>query len=391
MTYIPRKAQAQFEKLLASSKVTIILGARQVGKTTLVEHALQGRKALFLNLDLELDQRRLEAAATLAPDDALLSLGAPEVLVIDEAQRLSQTGRIVKGWYDAHLPLKVILLGSSSLDLLDYAAESLTGRNEKLYLPPLLFQEILAAQPWYAPVFSVEQLQEQFAPQLRALLLPALIFGSYPEVVTSADKGEVLANLAADYLFKDVLQLGLVKTPGLIRKLLQLLAYQVGAEVSVSELALTLGIARATVDRYLELMEQTFVIFRLPAFSTNPRKEIAKSHKVFFWDTGIRNALLNEFSLNPLRADIGRLWENWVVAEVAKQNLLSGRRQELYFWRSRAGSEVDLVIKEGEVLRALECKWSERKAASRAFSEHYGVQVEVVTSARPLVTLFLER
>lgn len=389
MTYIPRKAQAQFEKLLASSKVTIILGARQVGKTTLVEHALQGRKALFLNLDLELDQRRLEAAATLAPDDALLSLGAPEVLVIDEAQRLPQTGRIVKGWYDAHLPLKVILLGSSSLDLLDCAAESLTGRNEKLYLPPLLFQEILAAQPWYAPVFSAEQLQEQFAPQLRALLLPALVFGSYPEVVTSADKVEVLANLAADYLFKDVLQLGLVKTPGLIRKLLQLLAYQVGAEVSVSELALTLGIARATVDRYLELLEQTFVIFRLPAFSTNPRKEIAKSHKVFFWDMGIRNALLNEFSLNPLRADIGRLWENWVVAEVAKQNLLGGRRQELYFWRSRAGSEVDLVIKEGEVLRALECKWSERKVASRAFSERYGVQVEVVTSARPLATFLL--
>jgi len=278
----------------------------------------------------------------------------------------------------------------SSLDLLDYAAESLTGRNEKLYLPPLLFPEILAAQPWYAPVFSVEQLQEQFAPQLRALLLPALVFGSYPEVVTRADKVEVLANLAADYLFKDVLQLGLVKTPGLIRKLLQLLAYQVGAEVSVSELALTLGIARATVDRYLELLEQTFVIFRLPAFSTNPRKEIAKSHKVFFWDTGIRNALLNDFSLNPLRADIGRLWENWVVAEVAKQNLLSGRRQELYFWRSRAGSEVDLVIKEGEVLHALECKWSERKAASRAFSEHYGVQVEVVTSAKPLVTLLPE-
>lgn len=391
MTYIPRLAQAQFNNLLTSPKVTIILGARQVGKTTLVEHSLQGSKVLLLNLDLELDQRRLEAAATLAPSDALLSLGMPEVLVIDEAQRLPQLGRIVKGWYDAHLPLKVILLGSSSLDLQDRAAESLTGRNEKLYLPPLLFQEILAAQPWYAPVFSAEQLQEQFAPQVRALLMPALVFGNYPEVVTSADKTQLLSNLAADYLFKDVLQLGLVKTPGLIRKLLQLLAYQVGAEVSVNELSLTLGIARATVDRYLELLEQTFVIFRLSAFSTNPRKEIAKSHKVFFWDTGIRNALLNDLSLNPLRADIGRLWENWVVAEVAKQNLLSGRRHELYFWRSYAGSEVDLVIKEGEVLRALECKWSERKAVGRAFNEHYGVQVEVVTSARPLVTLHSER
>jgi uncharacterized protein len=387
MAYIPRQAQTLLELKIASPKVTIILGARQVGKTTLVEHALQASKALFLNLDLELDQRRLEAAAALAPADALLSLGAPEVLVIDEAQRLAQTGRIVKGLYDAHLPLKIILLGSSSLDLQNQAAESLTGRNEKLYLPPLLFQEILAAQPWYASVFTADQMQDQFAPQLHALLLPALVFGSYPEVVTHADKATVLRNLADDYLFKDVLQLGLIKTPGLIRKLLQLLAHQVGAEVSVNELALSLGIARATVDRYLELLEQTYVIFRLPAFSTNPRKEIAKSHKIFFWDTGIRNALLNDFNLNPLRSDIGRLWENWVIAEVAKQNLLGGRRSELYFWRSYAGSEVDLVIKEGETLRALECKWSERRRANRAFYEHYGVQVEVVTSARPLVAL----
>jgi uncharacterized protein len=263
----------------------------------------------------------------------------------------------------------------------------LTGRNEKLWLPPLIFQEILAAQTWYSPVFTTELLQEQFAPQVQALLLQALVCGSYPEVVTSANKERLLSNLAADYLFKDVLQLGLVKTPGLIRKLLQLLAYQIGAEVSVNELSLNLGIARNTVDRYMELLEQTFVIFRLPAFSTNLRKEIAKNHKIFFWDTGIRNALLNDFNLNPLRVDIGRLWENWVIAEVAKQNLLTGLRYELFFWRSRSGSEVDLVIKEGEHLQAYECKWSRGKATSRVFSEQYGVPVEVVTAAQPLVTL----
>ncbi len=387
MAYISRLAAKRFEELLSSPKVLIVLGARQVGKTTLVEHALRGRDAAFLNLDNALDQQRLLAAATLAPREALASLGTPPVLVIDEAQRVPETGRIVKGWHDAHLPLKVILLGSSSLDLLDRSAESLTGRNEKLYLPPLLFQEIVAAQSWYSPLYSTEQVEEHFAAVLEAVLMQTMVFGSYPEVVTSADRRRLLANLASDYLFKDVLQLGLVKTPELIRKLLQLLAYQVGSEVSVNELATNLGISRATVDRYLELLEQTYVLFRLPAFSTNPRKEIAKSQKVYFWDTGIRNALLNEFNLNPLRSDIGRLWENWVIAEFAKQNLLDGRRVELFFWRTRSGSEVDLVVKEGQTLKAYEIKWSGRKAAPRTFTEHYGAPVEIVESSHPLVRL----
>jgi len=385
--YIPRIAQDRFAELLSSPKVLMVLGARQVGKTTLVEHALKPYDASFLNLDIEVDQQRLLAAATLAPRDAVASLGAPAILVIDEAQRLPETSRIVKGWYDARVPIKVVLLGSSSLDLLDKSAESLTGRNEKLYLPPLVFHEILSTQPWYSAVFSRDQLQTQFASQIQTLLLQTMVFGNYPETVTSIDKRRYLTNLVSDYLLKDVLQMGLAKTPAVIRRLLLLLAYQAGAEVSVSELATSLGSARPTVERYLDLLEQTFVIFRLPAFSTNPRKEIAKSSKVFFWDTGVRNALLNELQVNPLRSDIGRLWENWVVAEMAKQNLQSGNRKSLYFWRSRAGSEVDLIIKEGETLQAYEIKWSRQKARARAFAEQYRVTVEIIDSSRPLIEL----
>ena len=158
-----------------------------------------------------------------------------------------------------------------------------------------------------------------------------MVFGNYPEAIILADKQQYLLNLSADYLLKDVLQLGLIKTPDLIKKLLMLLSHQVGAEVSISELASNLSISKITVDRYLDLLEETFIIFRLPAFSTNPRKEITKSHKIYFYDNGIRNALLNEFSLNPLRGDIGGLWENWVIAEFAKENLLTGRKKTLFF------------------------------------------------------------
>jgi hypothetical protein len=374
--YINRIAEQTLAAILAGDKVGIVLGARQVGKTTLVRHVLQGSGALVLNFDVEVDKARFLAAAALAPPEALRSLGSPPVLVVDEAQRLPEAARIVKGWHDVRLPVTIVLLGSSSLDLLDQTAESLTGRNRKLVLPPLLFAETLASQPWAAPALARDHLRQHFAPQLHAWLLQRLAFGSYPEVIQSPDPVPLLRELSADYLWKDVLQTGLVKTPDLIKRLLLLLAHQAGAEVSVNELATQLSMARPTVERYLDLLEQTFVIFRLPSFSTNPRKEIAKGRKVFFWDTGIRNALLNAFSTDALRPDIGALWENWVIAEVAKHNALLGGPAELFFWRSRAQSEVDLVVKKGDRLLAFEIKWSGRRATGRAFRDAYGVAVE---------------
>ena len=378
--YLKRSAEQPLNAILTGDKVGIILGARQVGKTTLVEQVLAGQAAVFLNFDVEVDKARFRAAAALAPDDALRSLGNPPLLVIDEAQRLPEASRVIKGWHDARLPVKFLLLGSSSLDLLDQAAESLTGRNRKLVLPPLLFSETLGTQVWAGAGSTAAHLRAHFSAQLRAFLMQRLAFGSYPEIVTSAEPAKLLRELSSDYLWKDVLQTGLVKTPDLIKRLLSLLAHQAGAEVSVNELATQLHMARPTVERYLDLLEQTFVIFRLPSFSTNPRKEIAKSQKVFFWDTGIRNALLNAVSPDEYRPDIGALWENWVIAEVAKRNALLGSPAELFFWRTRAQSEVDLVVKQGSALRAFEVKWSARRVSGRAFRDAYGVELE---SLRP--------
>ena len=383
--YIKRIADGLLSRMLAGRKVVIVLGARQVGKTTLVEHVLADRNALFLNFDVDIDKRRFLAAATLSPVEGLRSLGSPDVLVVDEAQRLPEAARIVKGWHDVRLPVKILLLGSSSLNLLDQAAESLTGRNEKLRLPPLVFEEVLRAQDWYSDSYTPRILREQFAAPLKATLLQSLAFGAYPEVVLTQDKPHILRQLSSDYLWKDILQTGLVKSPDLIKRLLTLLAHQAGNEVSTHELATQLQMARPTVERYLDLLEQTYVVFRLPAFSTNPRKEIARSKKVFFWDTGIRNALLNAFSTAELRPDIGALWENWVIAEVAKYNLLRGGSSDLFFWRTRAQSEVDLVIKTGGRLRAFEIKWQRKRPVSRAFSAQYGVDVQLIAADNPLV------
>jgi len=379
--YLKRAAEQPLQDILASDKVGVILGARQVGKTTLVEHVLAGQPAVFLNFDVEVDKARFHGAAALSPGEGLRSLGNPSVLVIDEAQRLPATSRVIKGWYDARLPAKFLLLGSSSLDLLDQAAESLTGRNRKLVLPPLLFSETLGMQVWANA--APGHLRQHFAPQVRAFLLQRLSFGSYPEVVTSDQPTQLLRELSSDYLWKDVLHAGLVKTPDLIKRLLLLLAHQAGSEVSVNELATQLHMARPTVDRYLDLLEQTFVIFRLPSFSTNPRKEIAKSQKVFFWDTGIRNALLNSFSTDEFRPDIGSLWENWVIAEIAKRNSLLGSPAELFFWRTRAQSEVDLVVKQGNSLQAFDIKWSPHRVSGQAFRDAYGVEVEPIRSDNP--------
>lgn len=365
----------------------IVLGARQVGKTTLVEHLLAKPDTVLLNFDLAVDQARFRAAAALPPGDALRSFGSPAVLVIDEAQRLPKASRVIKGWHDARLNTRFLLLGSSALELLDRSAESLTGRNRKLVLPPLLFSETLETQAWVGVGVGVEPayLCRHFAPQLRSFLMQRLCFGSYPEVVTCDRPVPLLRELCSDYLWKDVLQAGLVKTPELIRRLLMLLAHQSGAEVSVNELATQLQMARPTVERYLDLLEQTFVIFRLPSFSSNPRKEIAKSRKVFFWDTGIRNALLNTLSTDEFRPDIGALWENWVLAEVAKRNVMSESPAELFFWRSRAQSKVDLVVKRAGRLRAFEIKWASRRVTGRAFYDAYGVTVKPVRPDNPFL------
>lgn len=379
---IKRNVEQILVDALQSPKVTILLGARQVGKTTLIERALPASAVAYLNLDIEIDKARLMAVSALPPQQAVdgLTFGKP-ILVIDEAQRWEGVGRLVKGWVDSRLAVKIILLGSSSLDLLDKSAESLTGRNEKIYLPPLLFREVLHHQPWFLPVLSAADLHSHFADQVRALLFGHLVFGLYPEAVTTARKSVYLRNLVQDYVLKDVFQLGLTRSPETLQKLLQLLAYQIGKKVSISELATSLGVARPTVERYLQLLEDSFVIFRLSAFSRNLRNEINKNVKYYFWDVGVRNALINQFDTDPRRADIGGLWENFIIAEFAKQNALEGWPRNLYFWRTTDQSEVDLVVQENAKIIGYEMKVNprhDRRIRARSFSEGYQTTVQVI-------------
>lgn len=379
---IQRCVEENLLNALQSDKVVLLLGARQVGKTTLVQTVLPAHDTAYLNLDIDVDKARLLGVSALDPKQAVNGLtNGKSILVIDEAQRWQGVGRLVKGWVDARVACKFILLGSSSLDLLDKSAESLTGRNEKIYLPPLLFREVLASQPWFLPALSNQQLHASFDAQLQALVFNHLVFGLYPEATTTKRKQAYLLNLAHDYVLKDVFQLGLTRSPETLRKLLLLLAHQVGQEVSQSELATTLGISRSTVERYLELLQDTFVIFRLSAFSRNLRKEIVKNAKYYFWDVGIRNALLNQFDVNPMRADIGALWENFVVAEFAKHNALAGWTRNLYFWRTTDQSELDLVVEQNAALTGFEMKLHlprDRRVSGRSFRDAYNATVQTI-------------
>ena len=389
--YIHRIIEKAILEKLRNDKILIILGPRQAGKTTTIKHLLNSG-AKYLNLDLPADLNTFKAFSQLTPKEAKIFLENPEILVIDEAQREDQTSRIIKGFWDSGTKMKFVLLGSSSLDIKNQAAESLAGRNEKIYLMPFSFQEILSRKEWYKNgVQPADAILSAFASEIKVELMSSLAYGCYPECLFVADKQEFLSNLVEDHVFKDITALELVKSREPIYKLLQLLAGQIGNEVSVNELASQLGLARATVEKYIDLLEETFIVFRLSAFSRNSRKEVSKNKKIYFWDTGIRNAVLGEFSQNEWRAGLGQLWENWMVAEAAKQNLQAGGKAKLYFWRTHAGSEVDLIIKEGEKIRGFEIKWQKRKISSRAFESQYQSVVKLIDSSSPLVNFFGHR
>lgn len=384
--YIPRLLEEQIRASLGNRKVLLLLGARQVGKTTLIEHLLAGRRGALLNMDIEVDQTRLLTAARLAPPDAVRSLGAStgEILVIDEAHRVPAIGRIVKGWYDAHVPVKIILLGSSSATLLEEAAGELAGRNDKLWLTPLLFGEVLSQQRWYTAASTdtghgAAHWHEHFDGQIRALLLDRLVFGSYPEAYLTGEPREYLTNLAGDYLLKDIFTASLVRSPDDVRRLLLELAGAMGQTVAVAQLATRLNLSRQTVQRYLDLLEGVFVLFSLPAYATDPVREVSKGRKFYFWDTGVKNALQREWVVSDKRSDMGALWENWVMAEIFKQSQTLRRHEDLFYWRSRNDSTVDLVVRAGTTRHAFDIRWEPRGwRPSLAFQRLYGVEPKLI-------------
>lgn len=329
-------------------KVVMVFGSRQVGKTTLVRDALRatGLKTFFVNADEERHNAVL-ASRDLATMRRLVD--GYEVLFVDEAQRIENVGLGLKILHDALPDLRIVVTGSSSLDLASKTRESLTGRTRTFHLYPLAFQELARGR---SPA------------QLDDLLPQALVWGLYPGIFTQsgADRTQLLRELATSYLYRDVLEFEGVRHPRKIRDLLRLLAFQIGSEVSMNELANTLDLGVATVVRYVDLLEKSFVVFRLGALSRNLRKEVSKKDKIYFWDLGVRNALIDNLSELPLRADVGQLWENFLVVERIKKTSYLGRAPSRYFWRVYTGDEVDYIEEENGKLDGFEFKYSKTTA-----------------------------
>ena len=345
MTQYPRTIQPAVEAALFKGKVIVIYGARQVGKTTLVKDILRRHSegGLYLNCD-EPDVR---AALTERPSTELRALiGNRTLIVIDEAQRVRNIGLTLKLIVDNYPALQVIATGSSSFELSNTITEPLTGRKIEFRLFPLAVGELAAAED---PLES------------RRLLERRLRYGTYPSVVTADDPAAVILEIASSYLYRDVLEYQTVKNADLLRRLLQALALQIGGTVSYTELASLLGIDKATVARYVALLEQAYIIFHLPPLSRNLSKELAKLRKVYFYDLGIRNALINNFNPLDVRGDVGALWENFFILERVKANHNRRRHVNTYFWRTHDGAEVDYLEEAEGRLVGFECKWAAEK------------------------------
>ena len=355
---IERTIQTDLAAKLTDRKALIIQGARQVGKTTLIDNLLRGRSdVLWINGDLVADQTLW--GSNLSTQQLRRILSGYQFLVVDEAQRINNIGLTAKIIIDGGFSVQPILSGSSTLNLTSSINEPLTGRKWSFELYPFTWQELTRHYGFYAVLRQLEA---------------RLILGSYPEVVTeTADVARRLEEITSSYLYKDILDYGAIRKPELIVQLLRALAYQVGSQVSYNELANMLQVNNETIRRYIQLLEESYVIFRLAPLSTNPRKEITTSRKIYFVDNGIRNALIG--NLNPLqqRPDKGQLWENFVVSEFYKRARHAGHRATLYYWRSKDGAEVDLVISHDGIYRAYEIKYNPKKRGSFApsFVERY--------------------
>ena len=347
-------------------KVIVILGARQVGKTTLLDSIAQGKqKILTLNCDNFDDAQALEEKTS---TELANMLSAYELVFIDEAQRVKNIGLTLKIIADLRLNAQVIVTGSSSLDMANEINEPATGRLLEYNLYP----------------FSLSELADTTSERdERRLLETRMIYGLYPEVVNEpSDAKRTLMTLTNSYLYKDLFTYKGFKKPDLVQRLVRALALQVGSEVSYNELANLLGADRGTIETYIDLLEKCFVIFRLDSFSRNLRNEIKKGKKIYFYDNGIRNAVLANFAPLTLRSDVGILWENLMVSERIKRNSYASQYANLYFWRTHEQQEIDLIEEEDGMLRAFEFKWNPRAKSKlpRSFADNYSpVQYEVVT------------
>lgn len=359
------------KKWLNAPEIIILIGARQVGKSTLMQILLQnGLKINILNCENPIVADILQSRNS----NEIRSLFGEEnnIVALDEAQDIPNIGKILKLIYDdKKVKHKIIATGSSSFDLSTKVGEPLTGRNLKFNLYPLSIDEIMQGKQW------LEMLE----------LLPSLlVYGAYPGIIDLPvnEKTKKLLTLSSDYLFKDIYKFEQVRNPEILRKLVKALAMQIGNLVSVNELANLCSTSTITIERYLDLLEKSFVIFKLGSFSKNLRNELKKSRKYYFYDLGIRNAVLNNFVRLEQRTDIGALWENFCIVEYMKTLEYAGQSSNLYFWRTYDGAEIDLIEEREGKLYTFEFKWNKKKNASppKSFSDKYTVEEFTVINRR---------
>lgn len=339
----------------------MLYGPRQVGKTTLVKGLVESlsTRSKFVNAD-ELIYREVLASQNSQKLGELL--GDAELLVIDEAQRVPEIGLNLKILVDTFPHAKIIATGSASFELASKISEPLTGRKLTFNLYPVSYGEV----------------QETFGKiESRAQLERWLIWGGYPAIVSTENptlRERLLGELVGSYLYRDILEMEGLRRADKIVDLLRLLAYQVGQEVSTTELATNLALNRSTVERYLDLLEKVFVIFKVHGFSRNLRKEVVKNSRIYFYDNGVRNSLIQNFNPLALRNDVGQLWENFLVMERRKANQLAGRNVNSYFWRTYDQKEIDCIEEHGGKLYGYEFKWQTseiRRAVRNEFMEAY--------------------
>jgi len=365
--YILQKQLDNLKKTLQPNKVIVIYGPRRCGKTTLLNEFLKGIDLQYLLVTGE-DITIRNYLESQSVEKLRAFVGSKQLLVIDEAQKINKIGINLKLIVDYIKDIRVIATGSSSFDLSQDIGEPLTGRKYTLKM------------------FPIAQLELQYLEnraQTEANLESRLIYGSYPEIVLMQDnrrKEIYLKEIVSSYLYKDLLELEGIRHSSKIVRLLQLLSFQIGREVSCNELGIQLGMSKNTIERYLDLLEKAFVIYKLGGFSRNLRKEIAKSSRYYFLDNGIRNALINNFNLLELRDDVGMLWENYIIMErLKKQEYLSSTANN-YFWRTYDRKEIDFVEERGGHIYGFEMKWSKRKTSPpKEWLETYDASYEIIS------------
>lgn len=353
---INRTQQKEIDSYLFKGKAILLFGARQVGKTSLIKNTIRNFPHLWLNGDEPDTNILLENITT----DRLKALvGDKKILVIDEAQMVHNIGLLIKRMVDNFPEIQVIASGSSAFELADKTKESMVGRKEEMQLFPFSYQEMVN--------------HTNFVEETR-LVPHRLIYGYYPEVVNNPGKEEkILNDLVDGFLYKDILNLEGIKKSSTLQRLVQMLAYRIGSEIKYSSLANDLGINRLTVEKYIDILEKNFIVFSLNAFSKNQDNELKKGRKVYFWDNGLRNRIVKNFTPMELRDDVGALWENFIISERKKKLSQENQYKDTFFWRNTQQAEIDYLEVKNNEIEAFEIKYSPNITVkfTKSFTEKY--------------------